>query len=54
MVSTDHCDLFHYLTIINHEAGDDLNIAHLQKATTENFPDLIGCFEFYFLSKDPF
>lgn len=54
MVSIDHCELFHHLTIINHEVSDDFNITALQKASTENFPELIGYFEFYFLSKDPF
>lgn len=37
IVSTDHCDIFHNLTMINCEGGDDLNIAHLQRVITETF-----------------
>lgn len=34
IVSTEHCDIFHNLTTMSHEGGDDLNLAHLQRVIT--------------------
>lgn len=36
IVSTDHCDIFHNLTMMKHEGGDDLDIARWQRIITKN------------------
>lgn len=42
IVSTDHCDIFHNLKMINHGGGDDLNIAHLQRVITETLSNVLN------------
>ncbi|XP_032126271.1 SCAN domain-containing protein 3 [Sapajus apella] len=51
-ISTDCYDMFHNLTTIINEVGNDLDIAHLRKVISEHLTNLLECFEFYFPSKE--
>ncbi|XP_032254826.1 SCAN domain-containing protein 3 isoform X2 [Phoca vitulina] len=51
-VSTDCYDMFHNLTTVIHEVGDDLDIAHLRKIINEHLTNLLDYFELYFPSKE--
>ncbi|XP_007954681.1 SCAN domain-containing protein 3 [Orycteropus afer afer] len=51
-VSTDCYDMFHNLTTIISEVGNDLDIVHLRKVINEHLTNLLECFEFYFPSKE--
>uniref|UniRef100_A0A8C3WE45 SCAN domain containing 3 n=1 Tax=Catagonus wagneri TaxID=51154 RepID=A0A8C3WE45_9CETA len=51
-VSTDCYDMFHNLTTIINEVGNDLDIAHLRKVINEHLTNLLDCFELYFPSKE--
>uniref|UniRef100_F1S1Q2 SCAN domain containing 3 n=1 Tax=Sus scrofa TaxID=9823 RepID=F1S1Q2_PIG len=51
-VSTDCFDMFHNLTTIISEVGNDLDIAHLRKVINEHLTNLLDCFELYFPSKE--
>ncbi|XP_037699832.1 SCAN domain-containing protein 3 isoform X2 [Choloepus didactylus] len=51
-VSTDCYDMFHNLTTVISEVGNDLDIAHLQNVVNEHLTNLLECFEFYFPSKE--
>ncbi|XP_039113481.1 SCAN domain-containing protein 3 isoform X1 [Hyaena hyaena] len=53
-VSANCYDMFHNLTTVIHEVGNDLDIAHLQKVISEHLTNLLDCFELYFpLKEDP-
>ncbi|XP_037367457.1 SCAN domain-containing protein 3-like [Talpa occidentalis] len=51
-VSTDCYDMFHNLTTLINEVGNDLDIAHLRKVINEHLTNLLVCFEFYCPSKE--
>ncbi|XP_004441803.1 PREDICTED: SCAN domain-containing protein 3 [Ceratotherium simum simum] len=51
-VSTDCYDMFHNLTTIINEVGNDLDITHLRKVINEHLTNLLDCFELYFPSKE--
>ncbi|XP_017744658.1 PREDICTED: SCAN domain-containing protein 3 isoform X1 [Rhinopithecus bieti] len=51
-ISTDCYDMFHNLTTIINEVGNDLDIAHLRMVISEHLTNLLECFEFYFPSKE--
>nr|XP_012321234.1 SCAN domain-containing protein 3 [Aotus nancymaae] len=51
-ISTDCYDMFHNLTTIINEVGNDLDIAHLRKVISEHLTNLLECFEFYFPTKE--
>ncbi|XP_057410154.1 SCAN domain-containing protein 3 isoform X2 [Balaenoptera acutorostrata] len=51
-VSTDCYDMFHNLTTVISEAGNDLDIAYLRKVVNAHLTNLLDCFELYFPSKE--
>ncbi|XP_012590098.1 PREDICTED: SCAN domain-containing protein 3 [Condylura cristata] len=51
-VSADCYDMFHNLTTLINEIGDDLDIAHLRAVISEHLTNLLDCFECYFASKE--
>ncbi|XP_030705544.2 SCAN domain-containing protein 3 isoform X1 [Globicephala melas] len=51
-VSTDCYDMFHNLTTVISEVGNDLDIAYLRKVVNEHLTNLLDCFELYFPSKE--
>uniref|UniRef100_A0A8C0VXM4 SCAN domain-containing protein 3 n=1 Tax=Castor canadensis TaxID=51338 RepID=A0A8C0VXM4_CASCN len=51
-ISTNCYDMFHNLTTIINEVGNDLHMAHLQKVINEHLTNLLECLEFYFPSKE--
>nr|XP_012597542.1 SCAN domain-containing protein 3 isoform X2 [Microcebus murinus] len=51
-ISADCYDMFHNLTTIISEVGNDLDIAYLRKVISEHLTNLLECFEFYFPSKE--
>ena len=44
--------MFHNLTTVINEVGNDLDIAHLQKVVSEHLTNLLDYFELYFPSKE--
>ncbi|XP_026955338.1 SCAN domain-containing protein 3 [Sagmatias obliquidens] len=51
-VSTDCYDMFHNLTTVISEVGNDLDIVYLRKVVNEHLTNLLDCFELYFPSKE--
>ncbi|XP_040312981.1 SCAN domain-containing protein 3 isoform X3 [Herpailurus yagouaroundi] len=51
-VSVNCYDMFHNLTTIIHEVGNDLDIVYLRKVINEHLTNLLDCFELYFPSKE--
>ncbi|XP_008061971.1 SCAN domain-containing protein 3 [Carlito syrichta] len=51
-ISTNCYDMFHNLTTIINEVGNNLDIAHLRKVISEHLTNLLECFEFYFPSNE--
>ncbi|XP_049742807.1 SCAN domain-containing protein 3 [Elephas maximus indicus] len=51
-VSTGCYDMFHNLTTLTSEVGNDLDTVHLRKVINEHLTNLLECFEIYFPSKE--
>ncbi|XP_047591129.1 SCAN domain-containing protein 3 isoform X1 [Lutra lutra] len=51
-VSADCYDMFHNLTTVIQEVGNDLDVVHLRKVISEHLTNLLDCLELYFPSKE--